>query len=89
MIGEYSIPQGSKKEKNTLTATGDWGRGRHFQRHHVGEGTTLVLVTHDPILADYAGRRIVLRDGLIISDQLNAERKAAPPPPPTAVAAGV
>jgi putative ABC transport system ATP-binding protein len=44
------------------------------------EGTTLVLVTHDPILADYAGRRIVLRDGLIVSDELNPDRKAAPPP---------
>ena len=35
------------------------------------EGTTLVLVTHDPYLATFADRRIVLRDGLIISDDLN------------------
>jgi putative ABC transport system ATP-binding protein len=35
------------------------------------EGTTLVLVTHDPVLATYADRRIVLKDGLIISDDLN------------------
>jgi putative ABC transport system ATP-binding protein len=35
------------------------------------EGTTLVLVTHDPVLASYANRRIVLRDGLIISDEVN------------------
>jgi putative ABC transport system ATP-binding protein len=35
------------------------------------EGTTLVLVTHDPILASYADRRIVLRDGSIISDDMN------------------
>jgi putative ABC transport system ATP-binding protein len=35
------------------------------------EGTTLVLVTHDPVLATYADRRIVLRDGLILSDELN------------------
>jgi len=35
------------------------------------EGTTLVLVTHDSMLAAYADRRIVLRDGLIISDDLN------------------
>jgi putative ABC transport system ATP-binding protein len=49
------------------------------------EGTTLVLVTHDPVLAQYANRRIVLRDGLIISD----ERNPAPPaavPQPSAVA---
>ncbi|HVJ07086.1 MAG TPA: ABC transporter ATP-binding protein [Acidisarcina sp.] len=31
--------------------------------------TTLVLVTHDPAIADRADRRIVLRDGLIISDE--------------------
>jgi putative ABC transport system ATP-binding protein len=36
------------------------------------EGTTLVLVTHDAVLASYANRRIVLRDGLILSDDTNA-----------------
>lgn len=35
------------------------------------EGTTLVLVTHDPVLAEYADRRILLRDGLIIADEMN------------------
>jgi len=35
------------------------------------EGTTLVLVTHDPVLATYADRRIVLRDGAIVSDEMN------------------
>jgi putative ABC transport system ATP-binding protein len=34
------------------------------------EGTTLVLVTHDRELASYASRRITLRDGLIVSDEL-------------------
>jgi putative ABC transport system ATP-binding protein len=34
------------------------------------EGTTLVLVTHDPALAAHATRRIVLRDGLVVSDEL-------------------
>ena len=33
------------------------------------EGTTLVLVTHDAVLAAYADRRITLRDGLIVSDE--------------------
>jgi putative ABC transport system ATP-binding protein len=42
------------------------------------EGTTLVLVTHDPVLAGYANRRIILRDGLIIADEMNANPAAAP-----------
>jgi putative ABC transport system ATP-binding protein len=33
------------------------------------EGTTLVLVTHDPTLAAHAGRRILLRDGEIVGDE--------------------
>src|SRR3984957_18411068 len=42
------------------------------------EGTTLVLVTHDSLLASYANRRIVLRDGLIISDEINVSPAAVP-----------
>ena len=34
------------------------------------EGTTLVLVTHDPQLASYADRRITLQDGLVVSDEM-------------------
>jgi putative ABC transport system ATP-binding protein len=33
------------------------------------EGTTLVLVTHDPEISARAGRRIILRDGLIAADE--------------------
>ncbi|MBW4039455.1 MAG: ABC transporter ATP-binding protein [Acidobacteria bacterium] len=39
--------------------------------NHV-EGTTLVLVTHDPALAQHAGRRITLRDGLVVGDEVQA-----------------
>lgn len=39
------------------------------------EGTTLVLVTHDQALAAHADRRIVLGDGLIVSDDV---RQSAP-----------
>ncbi len=31
------------------------------------QGTTMVLVTHEPSLAESADRRIVLRDGLVVS----------------------
>lgn len=42
------------------------------------EGTTLVLVTHDPVLASYANRRIILRDGLVVLDELNPNPAAHP-----------
>jgi putative ABC transport system ATP-binding protein len=40
------------------------------------EGTTLVLVTHDVVLSSFADRKIVLRDGLIVSDELNEDRQS-------------
>ena len=36
------------------------------------EGTTLVLVTHDPAVAALAHRRITLRDGAVIQDESTA-----------------
>jgi putative ABC transport system ATP-binding protein len=33
------------------------------------EKTTLVLVTHDPALAAHAGRKITLRDGMVVGDE--------------------
>ena len=41
------------------------------------EGTTLILVTHDRQLADYADRVITLRDGQISSDELAASAQEA------------
>uniref|UniRef100_E6QP57 Putative ATP-binding ABC transporter protein n=1 Tax=mine drainage metagenome TaxID=410659 RepID=E6QP57_9ZZZZ len=39
--------------------------------HNRDAGTTLVLVTHDPQVAELAHRRIVLRDGRIVEDVYN------------------
>ena len=36
------------------------------------EHTTLLLVTHEQELAERADRRIMLRDGLIVADELQA-----------------
>jgi putative ABC transport system ATP-binding protein len=41
------------------------------------EGTTLVLVTHDPALARHATRIIKLRDGLVVSDERQAAQAGA------------
>ncbi|HWE52405.1 MAG TPA: ABC transporter ATP-binding protein [Bryobacteraceae bacterium] len=41
------------------------------------EGATLVMVTHDPALAEHADRIITLRDGLVVSDVMTSLKKAA------------
>ena len=41
-----------------------------FQNLNEKEGITIVLVTHEPDIAEYSKRQIVFRDGLIISDNL-------------------
>jgi putative ABC transport system ATP-binding protein len=50
----------------------DSENGRHVLelliRLNQEEGTTLVLVTHDQLLASHAERRILLRDGKIVED---------------------
>lgn len=39
-----------------------------FQNLNEKEGITIVLVTHEPDIAEFAKRQIVFRDGLIVSD---------------------
>lgn len=41
-----------------------------FQRLHA-EGRTIIFVTHNPDIAHYSSRNIMLRDGRVISDEYN------------------
>ena len=41
-----------------------------FQKLHA-EGRTIIFVTHNPDIANYSSRNIMLRDGVIISDERN------------------
>ena len=41
-----------------------------FQRLH-REGRTIIFVTHNPEIAEFSSRNILLRDGVVIEDRQN------------------
>lgn len=57
-----------------------------FQKLHA-QGRTIIFVTHNPEIAQYSGRNIILRDGRVKEDTINtnilsaAKALAALPPP--------
>jgi len=53
-----------------------------FQRLNDEEGITIILVTHDSGVAQYAKRVIHIKDGLIEAGAFNVSSAIAPPPPP-------
>ena len=42
------------------------------------QGITIIMVTHEPEVAEFTGRQIIFRDGLIISDTRHAAKSAEP-----------
>jgi len=48
-----------------------------FQELNEKENLTIILVTHEPDIADYAKRIITFRDGRIVKDQLVTQRRVA------------
>ena len=47
-----------------------------LQRLH-GEGKTIIFVTHNPEIAEFSNRCIVLKDGLVDSDVFNSDVRSA------------
>ena len=47
-----------------------------FQKLHA-EGRTIIFVTHNPDIANYSSRNIMLRDGKVISDEANNNIQSA------------
>jgi putative ABC transport system ATP-binding protein len=48
-----------------------------FQRLNRERGITVLLITHERDIAEYAGRVVSCRDGVIVSDQLVKQRRNA------------
>ena len=47
---------------------------RLFEELHA-EGNTIILITHEQEIANYAHRNIYLKDGSIHSDDINSDKK--------------
>ncbi len=47
-----------------------------FQQLH-NEGHTIIMITHEPDIAEHATRILIIRDGKILSDELNKHQKIA------------
>ncbi len=48
-----------------------------FQRLNRDQGITIVLVTHETDIAEYAQRQIHFKDGLVVSDHLTESRRSS------------
>jgi len=48
-----------------------------FQRLNRERGITVVLITHEPDIAEYGTRTVAFRDGVVISDRPNTKRRLA------------
>lgn len=46
-----------------------------FQRLHVEQGRTIVLITHEPYVAEHAERIIRMKDGAIVENSANNHRR--------------
>ena len=58
-------PTGNLDSKSTIDIMNIF-RGLH------DEGRTILLVTHEPDIATYASRNVVLKDGIIVEDSINS-----------------
>jgi putative ABC transport system ATP-binding protein len=52
-----------------------------------GQGITIALVTHEPDIAEFASRVVVVKDGRVLSDTRQDPKRVAPAPLPAVVVA--
>ncbi len=75
LVNDPSLILADEPTGNLDTRTGEIVLGT-FQKLNKEHGRTIVLITHEPDVAEHAKRIIMLRDGVIISDKKHQQRIA-------------
>lgn len=73
LVNDPSIILADEPTGNLDSKTGDLVLGT-FQKLH-DQGRTIVLITHEPYVAEHAERVLVVRDGILVEDRINKERR--------------
>jgi putative ABC transport system ATP-binding protein len=87
LVNRPSIILADEPTGNLDSRTGDEIMALFDDLH--AKGNTIVLVTHEPDIAEYAHRIVTIRDGVVASDRLSTrdrtaiEARLAKAPPPT------
>jgi len=75
LVNNPSILMADEPTGNLDSATSDEIMTLFAELHE--QGNTVLLVTHEPDIAEYAERQIVLRDGRVLSDERSTQKKVA------------
>jgi len=89
LVNDPAIILADEPTGNLDSATGELVL-QTFERLHA-EGRTIVLITHEPDVAERAERIIVLKDGVIVDDRAGSQRRHQHQPkyPPKKLESGV
>ena len=74
LVNDPSIIMADEPTGNLDTRTGEIVLGT-FQKLNQEEGHTIILITHELEVAEHADRIIHIRDGMIVSDEKNKNKK--------------